>query len=365
LSNTVESLIDFHGTRNFGSRDNLLAQQQEARATYGSLSVDEQAELAEFVLDDGDHESDWAWEILCCLACFHPGSLKSHHKRLVEKRMLYFGVIYHGADTGIADELISLLDDDDHRNHALVAMAWIGDESVQSAFAKRREHPPSWAASLYVPPEHYAHQGGWELTPEGTCRNLFQQMAVPLVSPSTEDASGMSVRTGIEGDDSCPWCSRRLTQLLVFEDISEFVPCHGCGQAVILTCDVCSCYGTVFGAMDEGRPVWHSKNERPEYLPDDASDWGAFPKEPLVLSGQTRHFLEAADWSMLPGVKFSQVGGIPTWVQDAAYPTCPDCSTTMQFVGQISNEDFDNGEGIYYCHHCLDCDVTATSYQQT
>jgi hypothetical protein len=116
---------------------------------------------------------------------------------------------------------------------------------------------------------------------------------------------------------------------------------------------------------DAGEPVWHEGNAKPGYLPPDSSDWGAFPKAPLVLSEHTRHYLEAANWSMLPGVAFSQVGGLPTWIQDAEFPSCPNCANTMPFIGQISNEDFDHGEGIYYCFHCPQCDVTATSYQQT
>lgn len=365
MNSNVQSLLDFHGTRNFGSRDNLIARQREARAIYASLSPDEESELAQTMIAKSDDEDDRAWEVLCCLACFQPGSLRRFHQRLVDSRILYPGVIFHGADAGISGDLMTLLDNDDHRNHALVALAWIGDEAVQSAFATWREQPPSWVSRLYVPPERYAHEAGWELTQEGTRRDLFHQTTVPLVLPGTGNATTKSVRTGIEGDETCQWCGRRLTHLLVFEDIGTLIPGHGTREVAILTCDVCTCYGTVFGARNNGKAEWHPKNERPDYLPDDTSDWAAFPKEPLILSGQTRHFLEAADWSMLPGVSFSQVGGIPTWVQYAAYPSCPDCSNTMPFVGQISNEDFDNGEGIYYCHHCPDCDITATSYQQT
>jgi hypothetical protein len=105
---------------------------------------------------------------------------------------------------------------------------------------------------------------------------------------------------------------------------------------------------------------------KPSYLPSDSSEWDAFPESPLVLTKRTRHFLEGAKWSILPGVAFSQVGGLPTWIQDAEYPTCPDCSQKMPFIGQISNEDFmEYGEGIYYAFRCPQCNVSATCYQQT
>lgn len=365
MNRPVRELLDFHGTSNFGSGENLIARQREAREIYASLTVEEQAMLAETVIAPSDHEDDRSWEVLCCLACFQPGSLRRFQKRLVKERMLYPGVIFHGADSGVADELMTLLEDDGHRNHALVALAWIGDEAVQSAFATWREQPPSWVSKLHVPPARYAHEAGWELTPDGARRNLFQEDATTLVPPDACESKDGSVRTGVESESTCDWCGRRLILLIDFGNIGTFVPGHGSGRVAIQTCDVCTCYGTIFGRVNAGQPTCHPANDKPEYLPEDASDGGAFPREPLVPSGRTRHYLEASDWSMLPAVAFSQVGGLPTWIQDAEYPSCPDCSNTMPFVGQISNEDFDNGEGIYYCHHCPECDVTATSYQQT
>ena len=45
---------------------------------------------------------------------------------------------------------------------------------------------------------------------------------------------------------------------------------------------------------------------------------------------------------LVPGVRFSQVGGHPTWIQGAEYPRCPECSGAMPFIAQISNEDLDD-----------------------
>jgi hypothetical protein len=367
MNGHVHTLLDFHATRGFGSRDNRLARQQEARAIYSELTPEEQAELAETVIAQASEDDIKVATVLCCLACFQPGSLTPFHKRLVEQRILYPGVIFHGAESRIAADLIALLEDDEHLSHALCAMAWIGDETVQSAFAGWKQQPPGWASKLYVPPDRYAHEASWELTQAGKRRDLFTRAAIPLITPGASESSDSPVQTGIESESSCPWCGRRLIVLLGFENIGTFIPTHGSRRALVLTCDVCTCFGTVFARTnDAGETVWHDANAKPDYLPPDSSDWGAFPKAPLVLSGQTRHYLEAANWSMLPGVAFSQVGGLPTWLQDADFPSCPDCSNTMPFVGQISNEDImEYGEGIYYCFHCPQCDVTATSYQQT
>jgi hypothetical protein len=279
MTNRVQTLLAFHRTRSFGSRENLIARQREARAVYRALTPDEQAELGETVLARAGHEGHRVEQVLCCLACFRPGSLTPFHEDLVRRRILYPGVIHHGAGGGVAAGLMALLEGDEHRNLALLALAWVGDETVQGAFAEWRAQPPRWASELHVPPARYCHEAGWELTREGGRRDLFQESA---------------------------------------------------------------------------------------YLPPRTSEWDAFPVSPLVLSGETRHFLQAANWSMLPGVEFSQVGGLATWVQDAEYPACPECSRTMPLVGQISNDDFmEYGEGIYYAFHCAGCGVTATNYQQS
>ncbi len=78
---------------------------------------------------------------------------------------------------------------------------------------------------------------------------------------------------------------------------------------------------------------------------------------------QRRTAIHAADWCMgLPG---TQIGGMPTWVQSPAYPKCPGCSRTMEFLAQLNNGQFPRHEGIYYAFWCPDCHTTATTYQQS
>ena len=115
----------------------------------------------------------------------------------------------------------------------------------------------------------------------------------------------------------------------------------------------------------DGKSSWHEGNRRPDYLPQDADDWPRMPQDRLTLGKEPRHWLEAANW-LVPGVRFSQVGGHPTWIQDADYPRCPKCDRAMPFVAQISNDDLDeDSEGIYYMFVCRDCGVAATNYQQS
>lgn len=73
--------------------------------------------------------------------------------------------------------------------------------------------------------------------------------------------------------------------------------------------------------------------------------------------------MESANRNM--PISFSQVGGHPSWEQDAEYPRCPSCQQRMAFIAQLSNEDFEVAEGIYYAFLCRPCQTAATHYQQT
>jgi hypothetical protein len=60
-----------------------------------------------------------------------------------------------------------------------------------------------------------------------------------------------------------------------------------------------------------------------------------------------------------------RVGGEPTWIQNADYPSCPGCTRTMSAAGQIAVADLWNFEGICYLLWCDPCAISAVVYQQT
>jgi hypothetical protein len=294
-----------------------------------------------------------------------PNSLSPFYDRLVERQILYPGVIFWQANAEIAQRLLALCEDEDLCNHALVALAWIGDSTVQNAFTLWRDHPPSWVEKLYVPPHRYAEEAGWELTSEGARRDLFSPIAYPLLCSSNAPNVSDLVRVGVPAEEACPWCGQSLIGLLHFNDIGTVFRNQWKGAVRVLTCHVCSCFGHIFSKRNiKSFATWHSMNAKPDYLPPDSSECESFPELPLTMGNETRHFMQTANW-FLPDVSFSQVGGLPTWIQNAEYPMCLECSKKMPFIGQISNEDFEEAEGIYYAFYCETCGVTATTYQQS
>ncbi|WP_165249879.1 hypothetical protein [Paludisphaera soli] len=368
MNGRVADILVYHATRSFGSRENLVRQGERVAHLYRSLEPEEAAALARLAVEGTEPtamaESDM---ILRCLGCLRPGSLTGHHEALIHRGLFYPPVIYHRAGPDIARRLLDRLPGEP-MNHVLCALAWVGGEDFEAALRSWREQPPAWAKELDLPPERYAHQAGWELDREGHRRDLTTPTCRPLVPPHEVpgEVTGVRFLEGHEG--ACGWCGRPLTTLLDI-DLETYPMVHVTpfqGRLRIAACEVCSCYGTVFTKVDmKGSFAWHGSNERPDDLPEPDEEWETLPRHGLAPGPRPRDPVESADW-LVPGVSFSQLGGHPTWIQDAEYPECPDCHQTMPFVGQISNEDCQEfGEGIYYLFACGRCGVTATGYQQS
>lgn len=365
MSDAVEQIKAFYSRRNFGTAENLRQAQREVATAYRSLKFGEGAELVSWAVASlGDKETR-AKDALAHLACFHPGSLDGSHQHLLRAGLFYPPVIYHGAGDEVAREIIESIDEP-NVNLALMALAWIGSQTAQRAFSDWRESPPAWAIGLHVPTHAYAEVGGWELTANGTRRNLFFRTCHPLVPPERPEAVAGVIRINTPHEASCRWCKRQLTTLL---DIDLSHPLLGFlgldGERLrIMTCDVCTCYGMIFTRVDWlGASEWFPGNTPPEYLPADSSDWDRLREDALLLSKIPRQPTESADRNM--PISFSQIGGYPSWEQDAEYPICPSCQRKMAFVAQLSNEDYERGEGIYYAFLCPECRIAATHYQQT
>jgi hypothetical protein len=65
--------------------------------------------------------------------------------------------------------------------------------------------------------------------------------------------------------------------------------------------------------------------------------------------------------------KRHQLGGEPSFIQPANYPTCGDCGETMSFYGQLDsiNDEFILADaGLVFVFVCFEC-FTTTSFIQS
>jgi hypothetical protein len=309
---------------------------------------------------------DVAQEICTCLAAFTDVRLDNClRKWLHDGELDFFSALpFNRAPPDVRDALLQRVEiDGENRNWLLIALAWIGDEVVVERFAHWRDEPPSWCKSLYVPPHHYAHQAGWELTEDGCRRDLYFQQCIHLEKQAPPQPTLFRLAT--ETGENCPHCTMPLINLFDFAPAAVGIRTALWQEPVrILTCQCCTAYGTVFAKIDlQGHTHWVRENTFSTLAAENSADWVRFPENSLHPN-ESRLPLFAAD-QFLP-TTFSQLGGHPAWVQDAEYPSCPECAQTMMFLAQVSYEEIDDSaEGMLYGFICPTCRTTATSYQQT
>lgn len=368
LTDTVEILRVLHTPRPHDPLVIFRPPPQSVDELYSRLNAEQAGRLMTVAADAmRAGNEDFAEDVAKSLATLTEYPLDRMLEAWVGRNHFWPAVVFRRAGVAIRDAVVGALESGTaNANHALSALAWIGDAKVQDFFRKWEASPPRWCSGLFVGPAHYANVAGWELGTHAR-RNLFHDECWAITPAPPNQVSDKSLRLmhGVSG--SCPWCQRQLTHLVELDLADERFAFLGVvGQKLpILTCDACTCYGTGFmfsRIAPDGTVRLADENKRPDWLPDDASSWEQPWKEVPVRLHQRRAIHAVDGWDF---IALSQIGGLPTWVQDSEYPKCPDCSGTMKFVAQVDNGQFPHHEGVYYAFLCASCRVTATTYQQT
>ncbi|MGG1516935.1 DUF1963 domain-containing protein [Paenibacillus oryzisoli] len=367
----VEILKIMHTPRKYNPLERDLPYHKSAQELYHQLTKGDRERLETYaisLIDQGDF--DQAETILLSLVCFTDAQIERGLNALYHKGKYYPGILYKKAWPAIRDELINLVERDPaNRNHLLLALAWIGDEVVVRLFAEWKENPPVWASNLYVPPENYAHEAGWELDQDSQKRLLFHHESFTFEVYGEKITGSESVKAAVVGlqpdDQCCPWCHGKLMVLIDFnlqDPLVRFLKLFG-QRLRIAACMHCNCYGTVFTNVElDGSYSWSKFNTIPEFLPETEPD-EELTCSTMRLSDRPMGTYEGAYWTL--EAPTSQIGGHPAWIQDAEYPTCPCCLETMVFIGQMDMEQAADNEGIFYTFLCRACLIAAVNYQQT
>ena len=323
---------------------------------FENLSFQESKELVGKLFTEINDE-DQIEGILLYLSLFTDGeSLKEIYPTLIDKKVFYCPEIYRHADESIADKLIDLVKkNDSEKNYILICLAWIGTQNVIDFFIDSSENRPKWTKKLYVLPKEYADQAGWVIEKTGKRRELISKEVSVLKNKDKAESANQDFHSFVEHSENCPFCKSKLTKVFSTQ-IDKNIE--------FSTCLLCGCYEPIFMRIDEnGKSTWHDKNKKWERF-DDSMEMDSIAPNILVLTDEKRK--PEFTISQFVEISKSQIGGYPTWIQDAEYLKCPDCGETMDFIGQIDFEDVkEYGEGIYYFQHCKNCNITGTNYQQT
>jgi hypothetical protein len=369
IKDPVELIKIFHQKLEHDPLIHYIQYKEPIENVYQTLTESDEARLVKFCIEQTVNEDTDLIESICLeLAAFKNSNLTVLHDFMMNEHIYYPSMVFKNSTNSVVNTLLTSLESDsENRNLILLALAWADGDIVEANFTSWKKKQPRWSKDLYIPPQDYSREAGWEIDSKNQKRLLFLEPCFSLAK-TKKPFSSETFESCTSSGKHCEWCNRKLTNLLKL-DLSDSLFSNyelGLDKINITTCDACACYSeAIFMDLDDdGDSKWSNYNTKPEYLPDDQESWEYMPENCLNVSNTERPADYAAN-EFLP-TSFSQIGGMPTWIQDSAYPSCPSCQKTMKFIAQISNEDIDEyGEGMYYSYICSDCKITATNYQQT
>ncbi len=210
---------------------------------------------------------------------------------------------------------------------------------------------PFWAKKLYILPIEYSKCGGWTIDRENKIKMLYSDK----INVFKRTSKSASPKAPLEKNtEACPFCNNNL--YTVFKNDYE-----------VTTCLFCSCYQDIYMKIsDDGKASWHEKNIKSDLLEKIlCGDTELAPPE-YKLEQIAEKRLPSFTLSQFVSISKTQIGGMPTIINDPNYPCCPECGELMTFIAQLDMEDVDEyGEGLYYFFHCDDCKVVSSNYGQT
>lgn len=333
----------------------------------GSLDANDAPRLHEFlkVLADSKRTSV-ACDIATTVKLLTQIDLQPFLEILLEKKNLGLTpFLFQGASAQIRDKLIERVSLEPDR--VLSALAWIGDDEVRHHFDKWKCTPPSWADSLFVTADKDSLQAGWELTSDGQQRELCFAECIPIVPAGSEIKAAPQLQIIADASDLCHLCHRNLAFMFVSNPEQNSTTHHPAltRSLKFLICEVCVEAGqALFTEIDsQGNFVWSTINANT--LDSRTYDTPLFPRNAMQLDNSFRNPYFAAVHPFPRQI--SQLGGHPTWLQDAEYPKCLGCETTMNFFGQLDYEELESDlEGMLYSFTCENCKrFLAVRYQCT
>jgi hypothetical protein len=355
------------------------AQLEVLLATLHAMSFEEGGSVAQSAIAYHDANSDdthyLAEHILAHLVNFVPGALADVHHAILDRQMTWAnGFLFLGADASVRDRMLALLDagveDERFRVELVCGLAWIGDDIVQQRFADWRVAPQPWETGR-AKAANFTRTGGWELTGDGKRRDLYFPESYSFVSidKATPDQIAGPVAVVTYVQERCHWCERLLVTLFDIDLTDPSMAFLGVtGERLRFgICQHCSLQTPIYWDFDlEGYVSWSDAN--PEKPPDDLYMYGdedalSLSERRLVLGEPRTTLVETIARYWDPGL--TQLGGLPEWVQDEAYPVCPKCKKTMCFIAQLEPVDLIWEEGIIYAFACFACGISTTNFQQT
>lgn len=265
--------------------------------------------------------------------------------------------LFRAAGSQTETELLAMLEKKDRPELVMGALAWIDSEEITARFARWKREETVALLDLYM------FNAGWELDGNDQKRWLFTKSCFGLKAASNQiESSSSSSSSSLINDEKCRWCDRPLYSLSDFPTIyleKIFNVASPTRTLSIPFCMYCTLFEPVPMSLkpsSEGKVDFSSRiaagkrMEQPNYKLETSG--GILH---LQIAGSMRDCFSAVDSGR--SYNLSQIGGFPTWPQDANFPHCVECGQTMLFFMQVESMDFAvlQYEGVYHFFVCQGC----------
>ena len=260
--------------------------------------------------------------------------------------------LFRAAGPQTEAELLAMLERKDRPELVIRALAWIDRAETTARFVDWKREETIALLDLYM------FNAGWELDANYKKRWLFTRSCFGLNAASSQIKS--SVSSG--NSEKCRWCDRPLYNISDFptEYLEKLFGIASTARSLSIPfCLYCTLFEPVPMSLTS------SSNGKVDFSPRIAADKRVEqPRYKLEASGGNLHMQVAesmrdcfAAVDSGRSYNLSQIGGFPTWPQDANFPHCVECGQTMLFFLQVESMDFPvlQYEGVYHFFVCQSC----------
>lgn len=316
-------------------------------------------------LDDWDTDE---YEACCNLLEVHGIYPPALQRAALDAKVFSLERLYYKAPVDVRDGLItSLMESTDPReaSELMSCLAMQGDDKALETLLELERNPQPWREQLYVNPSIYAQVAGWTFDQKGNRHEL--NYATCYVMEKGDKSADKAADIGRLREDNCPHCGCSLVDILVLDGRDKRLQFLGIeGIFTATCCPNCCCFSeAVFSRFtkDGGSTPVFPYNE----LIDDLENY--IDEDTLKELCSNSYILGKTPVPLFYGAgseDLNTIGGFASWVQDAQYITCPDCSQSMKYVAQIQWDTImDYSEGTLYIEVCPDCSIASMHHQQT
>lgn len=296
------------------------------------------------------------------LFCYRAINTEKIAEKALENEMFGLSKIYRNASEKVRDKLIEMLKNDkcEDANDIQNALAMIGDEKVLEAFIELEKNPREWRKKLYVNPSIYAYEGGWTFDEKGEKINLTYDDCYILEKSDRKDDA---IKVGHPLLETCEKCGGKIFDILTLDGNDERLKFLGIdGKIKAKVCPDCV-------MMSDSYFCKYTINSESEILPNEEGADESYIKEEDIEKFKNNEFVlsqkKVNPFFGCDEETFNTIGGMPNWVQDPTYLTCPVCGKTMKYFAQLHWTHFVGGEGTLYFEICKDCNIIGMLHQQT